>query len=240
MAYLRVPTPSPAGRTDRRLEYRLTTVSPIDSAFRLSPTDSTPPPLLPLALLRGTLFQDSWVAHACWSFTPLLLRRPKPSPVPMLLSPFSLLPLLPPFLLSLRLHLLTCTRRLPRRCKFQASRSDVLYPSEEVLRPFRFFPPSPVVVPLFRLAAGKQQALGPSARSQDPSEIRQNVLTALSSEALRAVLRRSRLAWSARLGSTACLRRGISPVIGPGRRIADAEGRRKENGNRLASTSSTT
>lgn len=27
MAYLRVPTPSPAGRTDRRLEYRLTTVS---------------------------------------------------------------------------------------------------------------------------------------------------------------------------------------------------------------------
>lgn len=27
VAYLRVPTPSPAGRTDRRLEYRLTTVS---------------------------------------------------------------------------------------------------------------------------------------------------------------------------------------------------------------------
>ena len=167
MAYLRVPTPSPAGRTDRRLEYRLTTVSPIDSAFRLS--SLRPIPLLQLSpSCAARSSQDSWVAHACWSFTPSPLRRPKPSPFRCYYrpSPTSLLPVL---LLSL-----ACIFLRSRRCNFQASRSDVLYPPPPSRRGASPVSASstPVVVPLFRLTAlGHVRAPPPpSPHSQDLSE----------------------------------------------------------------------
>lgn len=81
VAYLHAPTPSSARRRDRRLEYRLTTVS---AGFRFSfPPTSRP----------RNYFRDSSIVHVSRSapprarraFSPLVL--PTPSDIPALLSP---------------------------------------------------------------------------------------------------------------------------------------------------------
>lgn len=138
MAYLRVPTPSPAGRTDRRLEYRLTTVSPIDSAFRLSLS------LSPSCAARS--FRILGLLMHVGRSHPRLLRRPKPSPFRRYYRPS-------PFLRSFSLARISL--RSPgyalRRCNSQPSRSDVLYPPAK-----RCF-----ARPSFSAYCGQTSALGP-------------------------------------------------------------------------------
>ena len=81
VAYLRVPTPSSARRRDRRLEYRLTTVS---AGFRFS---------FPPSSRSHNYFRDSsymLVVHhfrVCHASSILPAARPAPSDIPVLLSP---------------------------------------------------------------------------------------------------------------------------------------------------------